>query len=202
MSAPDGSRFSPSAERAGAKPFLLALALSACLVPFHAAAQSSYQLGKKLSERDISAWNIDVSPSGAGLPAGKGSVAEGKIVYESRCAACHGMKGEGKPADRLVGGVGSLNSGKPIRTVGSFWPYATTIYDYVFRAMPYDRPQSLTPGEVYAVTAYLLYLNGIVDASATLDAASLPKVKMPNQAGFVADPRPDVVNTPCMKACR
>lgn len=184
-----------SALRAAALVALLLMATGA-------AAQSNYQLGRKITERDITSWNIDVSPSGAGLPAGSGSVSQGKAVYESRCAACHGMKGEGKPADRLVGGVGSLKSGKPVKTVGSFWPHASIIYDYVFRSMPYDRPQSLTPNEVYAVTAYLLHLNGIVEVSATLDAASLPKVRMPNRDGFVDDSRPDVHNTPCMRDCR
>ena len=166
-----------------------------------AAAQSTYQLGRKVTEAQIAGWNIDVSPDGAGLPAGKGSVAEGKVVYESRCGACHGMKGEGKPADRLVGGIGTLKSGKPIKTVGSYWPYATTIYDYVYRAMPYDRPKSLTPNEMYGVIAYILNMNGIVDANTTLDAATLPKVRMPNRDGFTGDPRPDVANVPCMRAC-
>lgn len=165
-------------------------------------AQSQYRLGRKATEAEIAVLNIDVAPNGAGLPAGKGSVAEGKVVYDSKCAACHGAKGEGKPADRLVGGVGSLKTGKPVKTVGSFWPYATIVYDYVYRSMPYDRPQSLTPGETYAVTAYLLHLNDIVAASTTLDATSLPKVRMPNQDGFTGDPRPDVVGTPCMRDCR
>ncbi len=182
------------------KLFMIALlALVAC---GPAIAQSTLQLGKKASERDIAAWNIDVAPDGAGLPPGRGSVAEGKVVYESRCAACHGIKGQGKPADALVGGIGTLNSARPVKTVGSFWPYATTVYDYIHRAMPYDRPKSLTPSDTYAVTAYLLYLNGIVPEGTTLDAQSLPKVKMPNQGGFTGDPRPDIVNVPCMRDCK
>ena len=177
------------------------LALSLLVAPGAALAQSSYQLGTRLTETQVAPWNIDVSPSGAGLPRGTGDVAQGKVVYEAKCAACHGAKGEGKPADRLVGGVGSLKGTRPIKTLGSFWPYATSIYDYIYRSMPYDRPQSLTPDEVYAVTAYLLHLNDIVGPATTLDAASLPKIRMPNQEGFTGDPRPDVINTLCMKDC-
>jgi len=161
-----------------------------------------YGLGKVATEKEIAGWNIDVSPDGRGLPKGSGSVSQGKQVYDSMCAACHGAKGEGKPADRLVGGKGSLNTARPIKTIGSFWPYAPTIYDYVFRAMPYNAPQSMTPDQVYAVTAYLLHLNGIVGADAVMDAAALPKVQMPNRAGFVPDVRPDTANVPCVTACR
>jgi S-disulfanyl-L-cysteine oxidoreductase SoxD len=161
----------------------------------------AYQIGRPVTEAQVAPWSIDVFPGGAGLPAGKGSVAGGKAVYETKCAACHGLKGEGTIADRLVGGVDTLKSGKPVKTLGSYWPYASTAYDYIYRAMPYDSPKSLTPDEVYAVVAYLLHMNNIVDASATLDASSLPKVKMPNSAGFTGDPRPDVANIPCMRDC-
>jgi len=140
----------------------------------------------------LRAWDIDVSPDGAGLPAGSGSVADGRRVYAARCAACHGTEGQGNPMDRLAGGRGSLASAQPVRTVGSFWPYATTLFDYVRRAMPFDSPQSLTPDEVYAVSAFVLFLNGIVDENAVMDAATLPAVSMPNRNGFVDDPRPDV----------
>lgn len=178
----------------------LTLALALCL-PAVADAQS-YGLGRKVSEQDLAAWNIDVAPDGRGLPPGKGSVAQGKSVYDAQCAACHGAKGEGKPADRLVGGVGSLKSASPVRTIGSFWPYATTVYDFVYRAMPFQAPQSLKPDEVYAVTAYLLHLNGLLPADAVLDQASLPKVRMPNRDGFVADGRPDVSGSACRVDCR
>lgn len=132
-------------------------------------------------------WDIDVQPDGTGLPAGRGSVARGKQVFEESCAACHGENGQGGIADRLVGGNGSLASARPIKTVGSFWPYATTLYDYVRRAMPYLAPQTLSNDDTYAVVAYILNLNGIVPADATLDRASLPAIRMPNRDGFVPD---------------
>jgi cytochrome c len=140
----------------------------------------------------LRAWDIDVTPDGAGLPAGKGSVADGRRIYAERCASCHGSTGAGDPMDRLAGGQGSLATGKPVKTIGSFWPYATTLFDYVRRAMPFDAPQSLAGDELYAVTGYLLHLNGIVPANAVLDAHSLAQVRMPNRDGFVPDPRPDI----------
>lgn len=180
-----------------------AILIASLLLGLSASATAqTYQIGRKATEGEVAPWAIDVFPNGTGLPAGKGSVAEGKAVYEARCAACHGLKGEGTIADRLVGGIDTLKSGKPVKTLGSYWPYATTAYDYIYRAMPYDSPKSLTTNEVYAVVAYLLFMNNIVDASTTLDAASLPKVAMPNKAGFTADPRPDVANVSCMKDCK
>ena len=140
----------------------------------------------------LRAWDIDVAPDGSGLPPGRGSVAEGRKVYEEKCAVCHGAHGEGGPMDQLVGGFGSLSSAKPVKTVGSFWPYATTVFDYVRRAMPFNAPQTLSNDEVYAVTGYLLHLNGILGPDATLDAAALTAVRMPNRDGFANDPRPDV----------
>ena len=160
-----------------------------------------YGLGQAATPSAIAAWNIDVGPDGAGLPKGSGSVVAGQAVYAAQCAACHGARGEGKPADALVGGRGTLASDKPIKTIGSFWPYATTVYDFINRAMPYNAPQSLRPDEVYAVTAYLLHLNGILPADAVLDAASLPRVRMPNRDGFVADRRPDTSSAACV-SCR
>ncbi|MDB5895254.1 MAG: cytochrome c-type [Rhodoferax sp.] len=158
-------------------------------------------IGQPASPEAIAAWNIDVGPDGSGLPKGSGSVTAGQAVYAAQCAACHGARGEGKPADALVGGQGTLRSDKPLKTIGSFWPYATTVYDFIHRAMPYNAPQSLSPDEVYAVTAYILHLNGIVPADAVLDAQSLPKVRMPNRNGFVADQRPDTASTGCV-SCR
>ena len=142
-------------------------------------------LGRLASTQEIAAWDISIPPSGAGLPPGSGSVVQGEAVYAAKCQACHGAKGAGKPADPLVGGIGSLASGKAQLTVGSYWPYATTLFDYVRRAMPTTNPLSLSNDEVYAVSAYLLHLNGIVDSAAVMDARTLPQVKMPNRDGFV-----------------
>lgn len=142
-------------------------------------------LGRPATAQEIAAWDISIPPSGAGLPVGSGTAKQGESVYVAQCQACHGPKGVGKPADPLVGGVGSLATAKAVRTVGSFWPYATTLFDYTRRAMPTTRPQSLTNEEVYAVTAYLLYLNGIVGENEEMNAQTLPRVKMPNRDGFV-----------------
>lgn len=151
-----------------------------------------YDLGQAATPAQIAGWDIDVSPDGAGLPPGQGSVAQGQAVFAGDCAACHGAQGQGGLADRLVGGFGTLASAKPVRTVGSYWPYATTLYDYIHRAMPFNAPQSLAPDQVYAVSAYILYLNHIVPQDAVMDETTLPAVKMPNRNGFITrDPRPD-----------
>jgi S-disulfanyl-L-cysteine oxidoreductase SoxD len=142
-------------------------------------------LGVTPSAAMLAAMDTSIPPNGAGLPAGSGSVAQGKAVYDAKCQTCHGPKGEGKPADPLVGGIGSLASGKPMRTVGSYWPYATTLFDYTRRAMPTNAPQTLTNDEVYAVSAYVLNLNGIIPESAVMNAQTLPQVKMPNRDGFI-----------------
>jgi cytochrome c len=151
---------------------------------------AAHEIGTPLTEQDLAAWNIDVAPDGRGLPAGSGDVATGAHVFAAKCAACHGAQGQGGLGDALVGGQGTLASAKPRRTVGSYWPYATTLFDYIRRAMPYNAPESLSADEVYAVSAFLLNQNGIVPANTRLDAASLPRVVMPNRDGFVADPRP------------
>ena len=151
-----------------------------------AAPVQRFGLGQTATPEQIRGWDIDVRADGAGLPAGSGSVAQGQRIYEARCLACHGVNGEKGPAPRLAGGQGTLATKAPVLTVGSFWPYATTLYDYIHRAMPLDSPQSLSADEVYAVTAYTLYLNGIVGKDAVLDAGSLAKVRMPNRDGFRA----------------
>ncbi|MDR5815710.1 MULTISPECIES: cytochrome c [unclassified Caballeronia] len=147
-------------------------------------------IGTPVSAADIAAWNIDVAPDGHGLPAGSGDVATGARIFATKCAACHGAKGEGVLGDQLVGGRGTLASAKPVRTVGSYWPYATTLFDYIRRAMPYNAPQSLSADEVYALSAWILNQNGIVPDDARLDAHSLAAIRMPNRDGFVPDPRP------------
>jgi mono/diheme cytochrome c family protein len=143
--------------------------------------------GAAMNAEEIARWDISIPPSGAGLPKGGGSARQGLQVYEQKCMACHGAKGVGKPADPLAGGIGSLASKAPQRTVGSYWPYATTLFDYVRRAMPITNPLSLTDDEVYAVSAYVLFLNGIVGEDAVMNAQTLPQVKMPNRDGFVSD---------------
>jgi S-disulfanyl-L-cysteine oxidoreductase SoxD len=163
------------------------LSAAACAGVPQPSAVRSPSLGVAMSNAELAAWDISIPPSGAGLPAGSGSARSGATVYEQKCAACHGVKGVGKPADALAGGQGTLASKAPLRTVGSYWPYATTLFDYVRRAMPITNPLSLTNDEVYAVSAYVLYLNGIVGEDATMNAQTLPQVKMPNRDGFIDD---------------
>lgn len=162
-----------------------------------------YGFGTVASPAAIAAWDIDIDAKGNGLPRGQGSVAEGARLYAEKCAACHGDRGQGKPADALVGGNVPLSDQKttPLKTVGNFWPYATTLFDFIRRAMPYNAPQSLKPDEVYALTAWILNANGVLPADAVLDAPRLSALKMPNQAGFVSDARPDVSNWAC-RTCR
>lgn len=144
------------------------------------------ELGQPVTEDELAAWDISIPPSGEGLPEGSGTVQEGAKVYATRCASCHGEGGTGDPADPLVGGIGSLDTDQPAKTVGSFWPHATTLFDYTRRAMPLDAPQSLTDDEVYAVTAFILAENGIVPDDTEMNAETLPAVEMPNRDGFVS----------------
>lgn len=161
-----------------------AAALSACAAQPTSAPVKAPAFGAPVSAAEIARWDISIPPSGEGLPAGSGTAKQGEAVYNAQCQACHGPKGAGKPADVLVGGIGTLATAKPVRTVGSYWPYATTLFDYTRRAMPTTKPLSLTNDEVYAVTAYVLYLNGIIGESAEMNAKTLPQVKMPNRDGF------------------
>jgi hypothetical protein len=164
--------------------FFLSL-VAFCLIPTVSRAQGP-NLGRPLTPEEIRKIDITVSPDGRGLPAGSGSVSAGAAIYAKSCQSCHGEKGVGKPQDQLTGGLGSLASGKPVKTPASYWPAATTLFDYIRRAMPISSPQSLTNDEVYSVTAYILSIDGIVPADAVLDAKSLPRVKMPNRDGFVS----------------
>lgn len=191
-------------------PWRLLWRLSCCLagsLPAAAALAANpahphrYGLGQPATPQQVAGWHIDIAPDGKNLPAGSGTVLEGKKIFDSSCASCHGAKGEGGMGDRLEGGQGTLANPKPIKTVGSYWPYATTLYDYIRRAMPMTAPQSLSNDQVYAVAAYVLYLNGLVKEDSTLDAKSLMAVKMPNRDGFISDPRPDVKDKACMKDC-
>jgi S-disulfanyl-L-cysteine oxidoreductase SoxD len=152
------------------------------------------RIGKPATDAQIAAINLTVFPDGTGLPQGKGTAAQGKDVFKDKCAVCHNDQAQGRqnqyPA--LVGGIGSLATSKPVKTVGSYWPYATTVFDYIRRAMPYDHPGSLQPDEVYSTVAFILNLNGIIGPNDEMNATTLPKVKMPNRDGFIPDARPDV----------
>ena len=151
-----------------------------------AMAAESPNLGRVATPEELAPWDISIGPDGAGLPPGSGTPRQGEAVFVAKCVACHGEKGAGKPNDQLVGGRGTLTGDQaPVKTVGSFWPYATTLFDYVRRAMPLNESKSLSNDEVYAVVAYLLQLNGIIDENATVDAQILPKMRMPNADGFV-----------------
>ncbi len=151
-----------------------------------------YGVGRVMSAEETRNYGIMVGPDGKGLPAGSGTAVEGQAVYAAKCRSCHGSKGEGGTGPLLVGGQGTLATAKPVKTVGSHWPYATTVWDYIYRAMPFDRAGTLKHDEAYGVVAYVLYLNGIVEEKQVMNASTLPKVRMPNRDGFVPDPRPDV----------
>jgi cytochrome c len=168
------------------------IALLCVVLQAIASAQSpTYGLGRAPRSDEFQSWDIAIGPSGKELPPGSGSAVEGSKVYAAKCAACHGKTGKEGPNDVLAGGQGTLNTNKPVKTIGSYWPYATTVWDYINRSMPYDKPASMSSGEVYAVTAYLLSLNGIIREDEVMNSKTLPQVKMPNRNGFIGDPRPD-----------
>jgi len=150
-----------------------------------AAMVQAQSLGTPINESQLQGFDLIAQPDGSGYPAGSGTAMQGKAIFERRCAACHGMTGEGNSAQtRLVGGD-MQSEGRPIRTVGSYWPHASTLFDYVQRAMPADAPKSLSSDEVYQVIAYVLNLNGIIEASLVLNKDSLMQVEMPNKDGFI-----------------
>lgn len=167
-----------------------------------AQAAQRYGFGSPLSSTEISSWDIDVGPDGTGLPPGRGTADEGEPLFMAQCAGCHGEFGEGVgrfPA--LLGTPASLVGDRISKTVGGYWPYATTLWDYINRAMPFGNAQSLSPDHVYALTAYILALNNIIDSDTEMNARSLPKVQMPNRHGFITATGSDIHAAPCMKDC-
>lgn len=150
--------------------------------------------GRPATETEIKAKDLTVLPTGGGLPAGHGNAVRGKEVFKDKCAVCHNDNAEGRQGQypALAGGVGSLKSDKPVKTVGSYWPYATTLFDYVRRAMPYDNPRTLSVDDTYAVSAFVLFKSGVVTETQELSEKTLPHIKMPNRDGFVPDARPDI----------
>jgi len=163
---------------------LLALLVVAAPWGF-AGADEAPRLGEPLSADEVADHDFVVLPDGTGLPAGSGTARAGAAIYATHCLACHGQRGTGGINDVLAGGQGTIDGAEPVRTLGSYWPYATTVFDYIRRAMPYQEPGVLGDDEVYAVTAYLLYINGIIAIDDRMDADSLPAVSMPNSGNFV-----------------
>jgi cytochrome c len=164
-----------------------------------------YGYGKPATPEEIAGWDIDVrGDDGAGLPPGSGTVERGAAVFAEQCSACHGTFGEGEGRfPKLAGGEGTLTADRPEPTVGSYWPFAPTLWDYINRAMPMPAPHTLPPDDIYALTAFVLNLSNIVPNEFVADKDSLPKVKMPNRDHFVwQDPRPDTTATACMTACK
>lgn len=161
-------------------------------------------LGTPVVEPDLVAWNIDVrGPDGQGLPPGSGNARTGKAVFDAQCASCHGAAAAGGPMfGTMVGGIGSFKTDKRLLTPGSMYPYAPALFDYIRRAMPLTAPQSLSNDETYAVTAYLLHLNGLVEQDAEMNATSLAAIRMPNRDGFIVDDRPDTNAVRCMQDCK
>ena len=170
------------------KPSLLSISTLLVLGVAALSAQT-YEVGREATAEEVAAWDVTIGPEGRELPAGSGTAKDGAQVYEVRCKECHGEDGVGGDQAGLVGNPEQLKQAPPIKTVGSYWPYATTLFDYTRRAMPFEDPGTLSADQVYAVTAYVLHLNGLVAEDDVLDRESLPKVVMPNRDGFVRDPR-------------
>ena len=165
---------------------------------------SGAAFGKPISEQDLKAWNIDIrTQDGQGLPAGQGNAVAGETIYNAKCASCHGPDAKGGPVfGTMVGGIGSFTTNARVLTPGSMYPYAPILFDYVRRAMPMDKPQSLTNDEVYALSAYILNLNGLVGKTDEMNSKTLAAVKMPNRDGFIVDDRPDTNAVRCMTNCK
>jgi cytochrome c len=166
------------------------LAILAVGVFIPQAAAQQFGVGRRPTAEEAKSWDISIMRDGTNLPPGSGTPAQGADLYERRCQRCHGAKAEGGDAEPLVGGQGSLATAKPLKTVGSYWPYSTTLFDYIRRAMPFNQPGILTDDQVYAATAFILRLNGIIGESDVMSAETLPKVQMPNREGFIPDGRP------------
>jgi S-disulfanyl-L-cysteine oxidoreductase SoxD len=166
---------------------LAALALALVLVASTGAATAQTPgLGARISEADVAAWDISILPDGTGLPAGSGTAAQGAPIFAAKCAMCHGEAGKGSPAGNvLVGGAPLASAIETTKTIGNFWGYSTTVFDFIRRAMPFQQPRTLTDNEVYALTAYLLALNKIIGENEVMNAKTLPQVKMPNRDGFI-----------------
>jgi S-disulfanyl-L-cysteine oxidoreductase SoxD len=173
---------------------LSSIAAASYLLSAPCLAAQAPNLGQVATPEEILSWDISISPDGSGLPPGSGTAKQGEALYGAQCASCHGDKGTGNPqeppspvsAGPLAGGQGSLAGNQPpMQTVGSYWPYATTLFDYIRRAMPWAAPKSLTDNEVYSLTAYILHLNGIIGDTEIIDAQALPKVQMPNRDNFI-----------------
>jgi mono/diheme cytochrome c family protein len=175
------------------------LAATTALAPLAHAGELN--LGRVASPEEVAGWNIDVFPDGTNLPAGKGTVVHGKEIYMTSCAGCHGVNLEGGLGPALTGGKGSLTSQKPLKTVGSYWPYAPTLFDYIRRAMPFQAPQSMSNEDVYSVSGYILSVNGLLPSDATVDGGVLTKLQMPNRNAFYVDDRPDAKTPRCMRNC-
>jgi S-disulfanyl-L-cysteine oxidoreductase SoxD len=191
---------------------LLATAASASLSLVGAAAAQDRTwerpdagFGQPVTEEDLALWDIAIeTPTGENLPEGQGTVAEGETVYAELCMACHGEEAQGGPDlmyGGMVGGIGTMDESPRVLTPGSMYPYAPILFDYVYRAMPLDNPHSMTPDQVYAVSAYLYHLNGLIPADFVMNAETMPSIEMPNRDGFIADDRPDTANTRCMSDC-
>lgn len=142
-------------------------------------------LGTPATPAEIAGWDISIAPDGTGLPEGKGTARAGAMIYEQKCASCHGVNAQGRSAEPLAGGVGTLATDDPDQTVGSYWPYATTLFDYIRRAMPPQAPLSLSADEIYSLSAFILHLNGLIGPDEELTAGTLAKIEMPNRGGFV-----------------
>jgi mono/diheme cytochrome c family protein len=191
------------ADRRATLPAVLFAAGTMAIGGASAAEPGHYGYGRPATPQEIAGWDIDVRADGTGLPPGRGTVSRGADVFAEQCAGCHGTFGEGAGRyPMLAGGKGTLSQDRPQKTVGSYWPYATTLWDYINRAQPFSAPRSLSANDVYAVTAYILNLNDIVDDNFVADRNSLPKVRMPNRGAFMwRDPRPDTHAQQCMKDC-